>query len=78
MKELETARFAREKRELIGRNVASLRKAQKLTQTRLGAMARVSRQELAKIESGKANATINTFIKLADSLDVELADLLGE
>lgn len=78
MKEFETAQRAREMKELVGRNVETLRKAQKLTKTRLSLMANMSRQELTKIENGKANITMNTLVKLADALDIAFGDLFAE
>ena len=78
MKETETARHAKQERELVGRNVKTLREGQRLTKVRLSMMAGMSRQELTKIEAGEANATLNTLVRLADALDVAPADLFAE
>lgn len=78
MRESEVIRHAKQERELVGRNVSALREEQRLTKVRLSMMAGMSRQELTKIEAGKANATLNTLVRLADALDMAPADLFAK
>ena len=59
----------------FGRNVRSARKQQGIGLRPLALMSGMDYAEISKIENGKANPTLRTMIKLAESLDVDLGEL---
>jgi len=62
--------------ETIGRNVQRLRVEQELPKKTLAHIARVSRPQLDKIESGEADVRLSCIARIADGLSVAPADLL--
>jgi transcriptional regulator with XRE-family HTH domain len=56
--------------------VKELRKVEGLTQESLAAKAQLSIQHIGEIERGVGNPKFNSLEKLAEGLDVSLADLL--
>ena len=62
--------------EIIGKNVQRLRIEQSLSKKTLARIARVSRPQLDKIESGEADVRLSCIARIADSLSVTPADLL--
>ena len=62
--------------ETIGKNVQRLRIEQSLSKKTLARIARVSRPQLDKIESGEADVRLSCIARIADSLSVAPADLL--
>jgi len=62
--------------EIIGKNVQRLRIEQSLSKKTLACIARVSRPQLDKIESGEADVRLSCIARIADSLSVAPADLL--
>jgi len=62
--------------EIIGKNVQRLRIEQSLSKKTLARIARVSRPQLDKIESGEADVRLSCIARIADSLSVAPADLL--
>jgi transcriptional regulator with XRE-family HTH domain len=60
---------------LIGRRIRHLRNVQQMTQEQLGQKAGLSYKYLGAIERGEKNAPIETLIKLAAALKVELHEL---
>ena len=57
---------------LIGEQIKQRRKELKITQSSLAELANVSLNTLSRIESGKANPTIDVIAKIADILGFEL------
>jgi y4mF family transcriptional regulator len=57
----------------IGQTIRGRRKALGITQPHLAELANISVNTLYKIERGEANPTLETIIKLADVLGMELA-----
>jgi len=58
-------------------NIRKYRKQKGLSQDRLTKMADITLTTLVKIENGiNDNPTLNTLTKLADALDVSIADLI--
>lgn len=53
--------------EILGRQIAALRKSLKLTQEELADKAKISRQTMRMIESGSQNLTVDTLIKLGNA-----------
>ena len=62
-------------RELLGRNIGRLRLASGLSQEDLAHKAKIHRQYAGRIETGKANASVDTIQKLAKALRVRPMDL---
>jgi transcriptional regulator with XRE-family HTH domain len=60
---------------LIGRRIRHLRNVQQMTQEQLGQKAGLSYKYLGAIERGEKNAPIETLIKIAAALKVELHEL---
>ena len=56
----------------LGQAVRSMRRARGMTQTELSAAAGVSRPQISTIESGRANPTMATVMRLLRSLDCSL------
>ena len=59
---------------LFGLRIKELRKAKSLSQDSLAEKADISSKYVSRIEMGQHFPTINTLIKLAEVLDVELKD----
>ncbi len=62
--------------ETIGKNVQRLRIEQSLSKKTLAHIARVSRPQLDRIESGEADVRLSCIARIADGLSVTPADLL--
>ena len=59
---------------LFGLRIKELRKAKNLSQDALAEKADISSKYVSRIEMGQHFPTINTLIKIAEVLDVELKD----
>ncbi len=57
-------------------SLKSLRRTKKITQTELANRIGVSRDTIARIESGKARIYLAQAVAMADALDIEIRDLL--
>jgi len=62
----------------IGRNIATYRVLNRLTQARLAEIVGISKGYLAAIEEGNKIPRIKTLARIAECLDVELGALLRE
>lgn len=62
-------------KQLIGMRIAELRNGKGLTQEHLAGKMEISPKYLSSIERGKENPTLDTLIKLADSLGVNIEDI---
>lgn len=62
-------------RELVGKRIQELRKAQGLSQDQIAERADISPNYLSRIERGKENPTLDMLIKLAHALDVEMWEM---
>ena len=60
---------------LIGMRIQGVRKSRKMSQEDLAEKMGISPKYLSSIERGKENPTLDTFIKLADSLGVEISEI---
>ena len=60
---------------LIGIRIKELRRAKNLTQEELAEGSSISAKYLSSIERGNENPTLDTFIRLADALKVEMWEL---
>lgn len=59
----------------LGLRVSRLREQRGLSQRRLALMLDLDRVTLSRIEAGAANPTVETLVRIAEGLDVELEDL---
>ncbi len=57
---------------MIGNDIKERRKALKVTQPQLAALAEISVNTLYKIERGQANPTLDTLTKIANTLGLEV------
>lgn len=64
--------------EAMGRRVRAARGAQGWTLDQLAERSGVSRRMVVNVESGRANASISTLLRLATALHVSLADLVSD
>jgi transcriptional regulator with XRE-family HTH domain len=64
-------------RQLVGRNVARLRRARGWTQEQLEARSGFSQHYLSGLERGLRNPTVVTVCQLASALEVDYLELLG-
>jgi transcriptional regulator with XRE-family HTH domain len=60
----------------FGRQLRALRKERKLTQERLAEMAGVHSTFVSNLECGRKIPTLVTIIRMADALEVRLAELV--
>jgi len=60
----------------FGRKLRSLRKEQGISQEELAARANLHRTYVSSVERGERNVTIETIEKLADALNLQMADLM--
>lgn len=61
--------------ELLGSRIKALRKAKKFTQEQIATQIGVSRQKYARIESGANTITLEVLSRIANVLDVTVADI---
>lgn len=66
-----------EMKQLIGMRIKELRRIKGLSQEQLSEKIAMSSKYLSSIERGKENPTLDAFIKLAQALDVEIAELFS-
>ena len=59
-------------KEMIGSRIQEIRNKKGITQDQLSEKVGISPKYLSSIERGKENPTLNTILKLAQSLDVNL------
>ena len=60
----------------MGRRIARLRKARKLSQYALAKEAAVSREYIRKLEAGESDPTVGMLQKLAKALGVPVTEIL--
>lgn len=61
--------------ELLGSRIKALRNAKKFTQEQIATQIGVSRQKYARIESGANTITLEVLSRIANVLDVTVADI---
>lgn len=62
----------------IGQKIKSFRKENNLTQKELAKKSNISRSYLADIENDRYNASLDTLKSIANSLEVNISDLIEE
>lgn len=60
----------------LGTSIQAHRIAQNLTQDRLAKMVGTSQAVIARVEAGKQNSGIATYVAIADALGVKLRDII--
>ena len=60
----------------VGRRIAELRTARGLTQEQLATRAGIGWKYFQQIESGSENLTLRSLVRLANLLDVSMAELM--
>ena len=66
-----------DQRRKIGRKLKDLRLARDLSQVDLALMVGTDRGQISRIEAGEINAGIDSYIKLAAALGVDLSAMLA-
>lgn len=61
----------------VGSRIKSIRQQRNMTQTNLGDASGVSVSFISMIERAERTAHLDTLVKIADSLDVDVADLFA-
>lgn len=64
--------------ELIGQYIKSVRKEKKLTQTELGNICGMKKQQVVKIENNYNSCNVKTLMKVLDALDIKLMFVKNE
>lgn len=59
----------------FGAKLAYVRKSKKISQIKLAEIVDMNFNYIGQIERGEANVTINTIVKIANALDVDLKEL---
>ena len=62
---------------ILGRNIFNARKAKKLSQNELAEKLNISREHLAKLETGKRRISLKLLFIMAEVLEVEEASFLN-
>jgi len=62
---------------LLGRRVRDRREASRRTQAEMARLAGIPRATWAHVESGRANPTLDTLLRVARTLDLGLDELVG-
>jgi len=63
-------------RRAVGDNIRAARLHANLTQEKLGERAGLDRQSINRIEQGHASPILDNLVRIADALDIPLADLV--
>ena len=62
----------------IGKQIATLRRDNDLTQVEVCALINMEKTNLSAIENGRQNATSLTLLKIANSIGVEVSDFFPQ
>jgi len=65
-------------KQMIGARIKDIRTKKKLTQEQLAEKIEINPKYLSSIERGLENPTLNTLIKLSESLNVNLDDIFNQ
>ncbi len=61
----------------VGLRIRELRESKGLSQLDVAVLCDSDKTAISRLEAGRTNATLKTFIKIARALDVELHELLN-
>jgi len=62
----------------FGVRVKRLRKEHRMTQQELGGIVGIDRSAISRLETGNANATLDTILRLAYGLELSPSELLAD
>ena len=62
---------------ILGQNIQKARKVKKLSQNALADILEISREHIAKIETGKRRISLKLLFLLSDVLDIQESELLN-
>ena len=65
-------------KEMVGARIRDIRTRNRITQEQLAEKMGISAKYLSSIERGKENPTLNTLIRLAEGLDVDLGEVFRD
>ena len=65
-------------KQMVGVRIKEIRVRRKLTQEQLAEKIEINPKYLSSIERGLENPTFNTFIKLSESLNVNIDDIFNQ
>ena len=65
------------KKKMIGSRIKDIRNKKGLTQEQLSEKMEINPKYLSSIERGRENPTLNTLIKLSESLEVDLGEIFN-
>ncbi|MCI0384602.1 helix-turn-helix transcriptional regulator [Streptomyces sp. CNQ085] len=65
-----------QRRRVIGDRIRAARRDRGMSQERLAELAGMDRQAVGKLELGYTSPLLDTLLRIADVLDVELSDLV--
>ena len=65
-------------KEMVGVRIRDIRAKNRITQEQLAEKMGISSKYLSSIERGKENPTLNTLIRLAEGLDVDLGEVFQD
>ncbi len=61
----------------FGENLKKLRKKRGFSQEKLAYSSNISLSQIARIETGRINTTLCTIVKIAETLEIDPAELLS-
>jgi len=61
----------------IGTRIRLIRETKNMTQQDLADLCNFDKSDMSKIESGKANPTLKTFLIISQALEVEIGELFS-
>jgi len=64
-------------KQMIGTRIKEIRTRKRLTQEQLSEKMEINPKYLSSIERGNENPTLNTLIKLSESLEVDLGEIFS-
>ena len=64
-------------KQMIGARIKEIRAKKGITQERLSERMEINPKYLSSIERGKENPTLNTLIKLSESLEVDIGEIFS-
>lgn len=64
-------------KKLIGARIGEIRNKKEITQEELSCKIDINPKYLSSIERGKENPTLNTLIRIAESLEVDLGEIFN-
>lgn len=61
---------------LLGENIKRFRLGKGLSQVDLAALSNIEQAKIARLESGQANPTLRTLVRICEALEISMEDLV--